>query len=343
MELDCGESALCLRLFTCVASALVPLGAQPRPTTVVARGSLNHRSLGGVEAALNELDVRPETRGGRPPVEIRGPLRAGSVTLDASDSSQGLSGLLVALPLLAGDSRLEVTELRSRSYARLTLDVLALAGVNCRTNTELTRVEVAGGQHYQPFNTTVEGDWSGAAFPLVAGAWAGPVTVAGLNPGSMQPDRAVVEALEAAGAQVSTVGGTVTVRAGRARAFSFDATDCPDLLPPLAALAASCPGTSELKGAQRLRRKESDRAEALRLELGKLGVPVVIRGDVLEVTGVPIRAGRVQAHGDHRIAMTLAIAALRADAPCELEGAQTVAKSYPEFFRHLEVLRGGAA
>jgi 3-phosphoshikimate 1-carboxyvinyltransferase len=257
---------------------------------------------------------------------------------------------------------IEVENLVSRGYVDLTLDVMRSFGVRAERSADYSEFRVPGGQTYGSTSYRTEGDWSGAAFLLVAGALAArgaPAEVRGLDPGSSQPDRAILDALRAAGAGLELAPGAVRVRtAGGLRAFSFDATDCPDLFPPLAALAAFCEGISVITGADRLRAKESDRAAALEEELGKLGIRIEVEGDRMLVrgreSGAAVRPGggevppsgtdadetavSVDSRGDHRIAMAAAVAALAGAVRVEIRGAECVSKSYPTFFEDLAAL-----
>ena len=179
-----------------------------------------------------------------------------------------------------------------------------------------------------------------AALILTAAAVRGETTVENLRPDSLQADRRVLEALRAAGAELILREDSVTVRRRDLKAFDFDATDCPDLFPPLAALALNCAGTSRIFGAGRLKHKESDRAAVLFKELSGLGAAIVVREDVLEVARSRIRGGTLDAHNDHRIAMAGALAGLASESGVRVEGAECVAKSYPRFFEDLESLGG---
>jgi len=195
-----------------------------------------------------------------------------------------------------------------------------------------------GKQRYRPVDYTVEGDWSGAAFLLVAGAIAGTVEVEHLNTQSAQSDKAILDALEKAGARVLQGIFTVVVQKDQLQAFEMDATDCPDLFPPLVTLAANCNGTTKLKGVSRLKHKESDRGKVLQEEFGKMGISVTLQGDEMLVKGGAIKAAAVRSHNDHRIAMACAVAALNAGGPVVIENAEAVNKSYPEFWEHLDKL-----
>jgi 3-phosphoshikimate 1-carboxyvinyltransferase len=330
--LDCRESGLSMRMFAPIA-ALVDT-----ETTLVASGSLGRRPMGMVRA-LEQLGVACQTDDGHAPITVRGPMRGGRIGIDASVSSQFLTGLLAALPLCEHDSHILVTGLRSTPYVRMTVGLLNRFGVRIEHDEGVVEFAIKGGQIYSPSVYAVEGDWSGASFLLVAGATAGAVTVTGLDPESLQADRAILEVLDMAGAPTLTDGDSVSVESRDLKPFSFDATDCPDLFPPLVALASGCEGKSLIYGVERLTHKESDRASALTCEFGKLGITVTTTGNRMEVHGGRIGSGLVDSHGDHRIAMACAVAALCAQGSVEIGGSECVAKSYPRFFEDLETLR----
>ena len=332
--LDCGESGTCLRMSVAVAA----LGAETR--TLVGQGTLARRPMDMVLEPLRQLGAFCETRGGFAPITVRGPLRGGRAVVDGRESSQLLSGLLLALPHAEGDCELEVLGLRSKPYVQMTLDVLASFGLRAEHAPDLSAFRIRGGQACRPVDLAVEGDWSGAAFLLVAGAVAGEVTVEGLDPASAQADRAVLGALAAAGAGIQWQGTALRVASGALRAFEFDATDCPDLFPPLAALACHARGTSRIAGVSRLAHKESDRGAALVSELGAMGAALAVRNGCLEITGGPLEGGSVDPHRDHRMAMACAVAGLRSRYGVKMDGEACVAKSYPAFFQELESIRG---
>jgi 3-phosphoshikimate 1-carboxyvinyltransferase len=199
---------------------------------------------------------------------------------------------------------------------------------------------IPGGQTYNKDVYRVEGDWSGAAFLLVAGALAGRVRVQGLEPESAQGDKAVWGVLRDAGAFLNVSASGIEAAAADLNSFEFDATHCPDLIPPLVALAAGAAGVSVFSGASRLDHKESRRADTLAEAFGALGIGVTREGDILRVRGGRIRGGAVDARGDHRIAMAAAVAALAAEGPVTIEGAECAAKSYPGFFEDLKSMGG---
>jgi 3-phosphoshikimate 1-carboxyvinyltransferase len=331
-RLSCGESGLLMRMFAPIAAL------SPGAVELVGEGSLASRPVSMMTGPLAALGVSCATNGGLPPVRLRGPLRGGRATVDASSSSQFLTGLLMALPLAAKDSVLDVPRIVSRGYIDLTMETMRAFGVAVERSGDYSRFEIPGGQSYRPTHFEVEGDWSGGAFLLVAGAIAAEkgLVVEGLPASSAQPDRAVIEALSSAGARLSQGDNSVSVSRASLRAFDFDATDCPDLFPPLVALAAACCGVSTLRGAARLRNKESDRASSLAEGFLSLGVPVEVEGDLMRVRGGKIRGGAVDAHNDHRIAMAAAVAALASSEGVEIEGPECVKKSWPEFFEDLD-------
>jgi 3-phosphoshikimate 1-carboxyvinyltransferase len=306
-----------------------------------ARGSLLQRNVGMVKDALLEIGARVGTNKGHPPLKVRGPINPAHFSIDCAETSQLLSGLLMALPLCDGDSSIEARNLKSSPYVDMTISIMRDFGV--RVEREGEHFEIMGGQKYRPSSYSVEGDWSGASFLLVAGAIAGSVSVSGLEEGSLQGDKRVLDVLRAAGAKVEVGNGRVLVGKGKLMGFEFDAADCPDLFPPLVALACNCSGKSVILGAGRLIGKESNRAAALVSEFGKIGAKLRVAGDAIEVDGgATLSGGEIDSHSDHRIAMACAVAALNCREGVRINNADCVSKSYPSFFGDLEKLMEGA-
>lgn len=332
-EIDCGESGLCLRMFTAIAALL------GEEVTLTGRAALRRRPLPSIEAPLSALGAACRTLDGLPPVTVRGPLRGGFAEVDGHLSSQFLTGLLVALPNIENDTVLHVRNLTSRPYVDLTIDLLARCGVTIERDDGL-RYRVPGGQRPAMGEFRVEGDWSAAAALLVLGVVGGRVRVTGLDPESLQADRGVLAPLEDAGARIELHADGVEVAGNDLRAFEFDVTDAPDLLPPLAALACHCEGESVLRNVGRLAHKESSRAEVMARELSGLGVAVELENETLTIRGGTVGGGEARSHGDHRIAMALAAVAVRARAPVAIDGAEHVAKTYPSFFADLSAAGG---
>ena len=270
-------------------------------------------------------------------LRLRGPLTPGTYGLDGGVSSQFVSGLLFALPLLAGDSVLEVRPpFTSRSYALLTTDMLVRFGVHVEWTKENV-CRIPGGQRYRGCDYAVEGDDSQAAFFAVLGAVNRPVEIEGLARDSRQGDRVAADILRDCGAEVLGRDGAVSFAGGALHAQEIDRMDCPDLGPILTVLGLFCQGTTRIYHAGRLRYKESDRIAAMETELRKLGAQVASGEDEVFVTGgrplVP--AAPLEGHNDHRIVMALAVAATRAQAPVIIRGAEAVRKSYPGFWEDL--------
>lgn len=365
--LQVGESGLATRMFTPIAALC------DRPMRIEGHGSLLRRPMQVMVDALRQAGVRVRDNGGRLPIEVCGPIRGGEITIDGSVSSQFITGLLLALPLARHDTTLYVRDAVSTPYIDMTLDIAEQFGVRICHN-DYAEFYIKGGQRYTPARIEIEGDWSAAAMLLVAGAIAGEVTVHNLSMLSKQADTAICEALVRAGAALTSEADSVSVAHRPLRGFEFDATDAPDLFPALAALAAAGEGVSTLRGTSRLEHKESHRALSIGDEYARLGIEVDLSTpDLMRIRGGAIRGGvmgggdaigvgqiggrrsfhegglignadtiggvRVSSHNDHRIAMSLALVALRSAVPVTIEGAECVAKSYPDFFDDLEKLR----
>lgn len=329
-----GESGLSARLFTPIASLC------SEPIVINGEGTLLYRPMDMMIHPLRRLGVDVRDGGGRLPIEVCGPMQGGEIDVDGSVSSQFVTGLLLSLPLADNDTVINVAGAVSKPYLDMTIDTAARFGVAIEHN-DYEQFYIAGGQSYTPTDYAVEGDWSAAAMLLVAGAVAGEVTVKNLSMLSKQADVAVCDALVRAGAELTTEGNTVTAAHRELRGFEFDATNCPDLFPALATLAAAAEGESRIVGTRRLEHKESNRAEAIRKEFGKIGIEVDLsEPNMMKITGGKITGGvEVESYGDHRMAMTLAVAALLSDREITIKGAECVSKSYPDFFETLSMLR----
>lgn len=333
-KLNCGESGLAIRMFSPIAALY------PAEIKMVGANSLKKRPMFMIEEALNQLGVKCTSSGGFLPLTIEGPIVGGHCEIDGSVSSQLLTGLLMALPLAAGNSEIKVNNLKSKPYIDMTIQILKSFGISVE-NRDYRLFRIQGNQKYIPHSYTVEGDWSGGAFLLVAGAINGQLCVGGLRSDSMQSDKLIVNALEKAGAHIISGENQIEITRSELKAFEFDATESPDLFPPLVALASYCEGISTIKGVSRLIYKESDRAKALQEEFGKMGIKIEINDDLMFVIGGKPQGARVESHDDHRIAMAIAVASLRATGKVSIRDSQCVAKSYPGFFddlRHVGVV-----
>jgi 3-phosphoshikimate 1-carboxyvinyltransferase len=328
-KLHCGESGLAIRMFSPIA-ALYPV-----EIIVNGTGSLKKRPMSMIEDALRQFGVKCKSEKGFLPLTIKGPLKGGFCEIDGSISSQILTGLLMALPVAVEDTEIRVFNLKSRPYIDMTLQVLERFGIKV-SQSSYDQFKITGNQKYKATRFEVESDWSGGAFLLVAGAINGDITVEGLRPDSRQSDKAILSALDKAGAKMSINENTITVKKSVLKAFEFDATEAPDLFPPLAALAAYCQGVSGIKGVPRLFHKESNRANAICEEFGKMNVKVELSGDYMLITGGNPTGAHVSSHDDHRIAMAEAVTGLGASDKVFIKDSHCVAKSYPGFFDDLQ-------
>jgi len=326
-----GESGLGLRMIVPVLASL------PNAFEISGRGSLLNRPLGFVIDTLVACGVKIDNSNGSLPLKINGPIATNKVKIDGSVGSQLLTGFLFAAPILNRDFEMEVSNLKSKPYIDLTINILHDFGIEI-SNFGYERFMIKGGQSYKPCNCYAEGDWSGAAFILVAAAIAGEIRLIGINNDSLQGDKRIVDVIKACGAKVIILENEIFIQKDKLMAFEFDATDVPDLFPPLVSLAVNCVGKSYIKGVSRLKHKESDRAMTLQTEFAKLGANIQIEGDIMIVEGSQLVGKQVFSHHDHRIAMALAIAALTAQGTVEINGSEAVGKSWPDFFEKLESL-----
>jgi 3-phosphoshikimate 1-carboxyvinyltransferase len=340
---SCGESGLGIRMFTPI------IALSNKRITINGDGSLVTRPMDFFDEVLPQLGVEIISKEGKLPLQVKGPLQPKNITIDGSLSSQFLTGLLMAYAAAgAKDVTITVNNLKSKPYIDLTLQVMKHFGWEVENrNYEAFRFTGSGTSTSANASAsrtyTVEGDWSGAAFLLVTGAIAGDITVKGLDVQSTQADRAVLQALQACGARLSIQPEQIEIGPaalnGGLKAFQFDATECPDLFPPLVALAAYCNGTTVIQGVSRLAHKESNRALTLQEEFGKMGISIELQDDLMVIKGGNgLKGAHVHSHHDHRIAMACAVAALKATGETVIGEAQAINKSYPDFYEHIQEL-----
>lgn len=340
LQVSCGESGLGIRMFTPI------LSLSENTVTINGEGSLVTRPMDFFDEILPELGVSIQSNNGRLPLIIKGPAKPRDIEIDGSLSSQFLTGLLLAYAASGAENvTITVNNLKSLPYIDLTLKVMAHFGLRAPHNNDYRSFYFGSAAEKAAPSTityTVEGDWSGGAFLLVAGAVAGNIEITGLDPASPQADKKILEALKDAGAAMSVTDEKIILQQSSLTGFSFDATHCPDLFPPLVALAAYCEGQTVIKGVSRLAHKESDRGTTLKEEFGKMGLKVQLDGDLMIIEGVKaLKASTVHSRHDHRIAMACAVAALRADGSVLIENAEAINKSYPDFYTDIQKL--GAA
>lgn len=333
--LDCGESGSTLRFFIPIA-AVGNINA-----TFVGKGKLPQRPIGIFTEALPKAGTTCETEGGLP-LEINGQLKSGIFEIPGNVSSQFITGLLLALPILEGDSEIVLTSpLESVGYIAMTIRTMKQFGVNIDTTENGWHIK--GGQTYKSCNYTTDGDWSQAAFFMVLGAVSGKVTVKGVAKDSTQGDKKCAEILAEFGAKVTQRDNEVTVEKGDLKAITIDASQIPDLVPVLSVCAAFAKGTTKIINAERLRIKECDRLKATAELLNNLGGKVKELSDGLEITGVSsLKGGNVNGYNDHRIVMSAAVCAARSDEDITATFAMSINKSYPDFYIDYNSIGGKA-
>ena len=331
--LCCGESGSTLRFLLPVVAAL---GLE---VDFKMEGRLPDRPLAPLDAQLEAHGVTLSRPVAHDLLHVSGKLTPGDFVLPGNVSSQYISGLLFALPLLEGTSTLTVTgKVESAPYIAMTLDALKQFGV--RPAIENNVYTISPTPYVSPGTASVEGDWSNAAFWLCAGAVGQSMTVTGLDPESLQGDKEVFEILSRFGAKTEKHGGSYTVSPGTLRAIDIDAAAIPDLVPVLSVVAAAAEGTTRIYNAGRLRIKESDRIKTVCAMLTNLGADVEETPDGLIIRGgKPLNGGTVDSANDHRIAMAAAVASILCEGTVTVTGAEAVAKSYPKFWEDFENMR----
>lgn len=329
---QCNESGSTIRF-------LIPVGITSENELVFdGKGKLVDRPLDSYYKIFKEQGLKYETTGGKLPLTVNGKLKPGNYEIDGNISSQFITGLLYALPLLEGDSKLIINKnLESKGYVDLTLEILKLAGIEI-VNNDYKSFDIKGNQTYKPFDYTVEGDYSQVAFWIVAGIISAnrdnEVKCLHVNKNSLQGDREIIEIVTRMGANLEIFDDYVIVKPSKTKGTVIDISQCPDIGPVLTVLAALSEGETRIINGERLRIKESDRITSIKTELNKLGGNVSEEGDSLIIQGVEgFRGGvTVNAWNDHRIAMSLAVASTRCEEEIILEEAESVRKSYPHFW-----------
>lgn len=333
-EINCIESGSTLRFMIPVAAAL------GKSVTFVGEGKLPQRPIGDYLRLLPEHNVECKSNGGLP-LTISGKLKSGKYELAGDVSSQYITGLLLALPILEGDSEIVLTTpLQSKPYVDMTIKVMADYGVEIEETKNGYLVK--GSQQYEKRDYVVEGDWSQAAFFLVGGVLFGDVELKGLDMNSTQGDKAVVDILRRFGGEIETRDNLVVARKSELNGIEIDATDIPDMVPALAVAAAYAKGRTIIKGAGRLRFKESDRIESVVYNLKQMGVDVEATSDGMIINGGMLHCADLKGYNDHRIVMSMTIAASGVDSITRIDDAQSIRKSYPEFFDDINSIGGNA-
>lgn len=333
-HINAHESGSTLRFMLSIASLL------NQPITFSGQARLPLRPLDDLLNVLSAQGVKITSNGGKLPLTLQGRLLAGDIQIAGNVSSQYITGLLMALPLLEGNSTITLTSpLQSKDYITITIDVLKSFGIHIEEIENGWKIE--GNQTYKPMTYVVEGDWSQAAFWLVGAALNGDIRLHGLSPQSVQGDREIYHILKKSGVSVAWDENILICKKSNIAAQAIDASQIPDLVPILSVLLSFANGTSYITNAARARIKESDRLQTTADNLQLLGSQIAETEDGLTITGTSLlNGGTVKGYQDHRIVMAMAIAALRADSKVIITDAKSINKSYPHFFNDYEQLGG---
>lgn len=334
VSIHCGEAGLSTRMF----SPIVAL--KFKRAEVNGSGSILTRPMDMVVDALEQMGAKVESQDGSLPLIIHGPILPKRIQIDGSESSQLLTGLLIASSAMDAPVEISVAQLKSIPYVDMTMDIMRQFGREVGHENHQTFFLKGKGQtkakevHYK-----AEGDWSGASFLIVAACLNGALRISNLKPNSAQADRAILEVLPKVGVPFVWEKEELFIQSPSSlNPFEFDATHCPDLFPPLAALAANAQGESVIHGVSRLASKESNRGLTIQQELKALGIEVFLEGNYMRIQGGKVSEGSIYAHEDHRIAMMAALMAMNASGPVLIKGAQAITKSYPHFFEDLNII-----
>lgn len=339
-SIECNESGSTLRF-------LIPLALiNENEVNFYGKGKLIKRPLQPFYKIFDEKNILYKNNKGELPLLIKGRLKNGNYEIDGDISSQFITGLLYSLPLLSGNSSIIVNKnLESKGYIDLTLEILKLASIEIK-NQNYSKFEIEGNQNYSSFDYTVEGDYSQAAFWIVAGLISKNSTkyinCLNINKKSLQGDRVILDIVKKMEGRINVFEDNIIVKSSKTYGRVIDVSQCPDIAPILTVLGVFSKGETRIINGKRLRMKESDRITSIRVELNKLGANIREEGDSLIIKGVEhLRGGvEVNAWNDHRIAMSLAIASIGCEKEIIIHGADSVKKSYPTFWDDFQKLGG---
>lgn len=333
---QCNESGSTIRF-------LIPIGLSSNNKIVFdGKGKLVERPLDSYYKIFDEQGIKYSNNNGWLPLNVDGQLKPGKYEIEGNISSQYITGLLYALPLLNGDSELKINKtLESKGYIDLTLEILEMSGIKV-VNNNYKSFFIKGNQKYNPFDYVIEGDYSQVAFWIVAGILGSEIKCLHVKKDSLQGDREIIEIVQRMGANVEIFDDYIIVKPSQTYGTVIDISQCPDIGPILTVLAALSKGETKIINAERLRIKESDRITSIKTELNKLGANVEEVGDSLVINGVERLTGSTElsAWNDHRIAMSLAIASIKCDGEIVIDEAESVKKSYPHFWEDFKKMGG---
>ncbi len=333
-EIDCNESGSTLRF-------IIPIALlTSKEVTFKGRGRLVTRPLTTYYNIFDKEGIEYDTKSGLP-LKVKGSLKPSVYEVEGNISSQFITGLMFSLPLLNGDSSIKIIgELESKGYVDLTIDVLSQYGVKIE-NKDYKEFIIKGNQKYKCQNYRVEGDYSQVAFFIVAGLLGGEITCLDMKKDSLQGDRAIIDIVQKMGGKVEVLDDKIIVHPSKTHGAVIDASQCPDLVPIVATLGALSEGETRIINAERVRIKESDRLEAMRCELNKIGADIKETPDGLIINGKDmLEGGVVDGWNDHRIVMAMAMASVRCKGELVIEGSEAIKKSYPTFFEDFKNLGG---
>jgi 3-phosphoshikimate 1-carboxyvinyltransferase len=338
----CNGSGTSLRFFTALSTLV------PGKVTLTGNASLRRRPMGELLNVLGQLGIKcsSEVNGGLPPITITGGgLNGGNVQFGEIVSSQYLSSLLLACPKAENQTVINlISELQSKPYVDITLDVLKIFGIDVNVSDDMKRFIIPPRQNFTAGKSSIPGDFSSAAFILAAGVLAGKVKLMGMDLGSKQGDKAIISILKAMGANIHCGKRWIEVERSELKAVTVDASQIPDLVPILSVLATQAEGETKIINAGRLRLKESDRLKSTTTELRKMGADIRNGGDDLRIIGRrKLKGALIDPHDDHRIAMACAVAALVAEGETVIDNMECSTKSYPTFVNDLRKLGVHAA
>lgn len=333
--INCNESGSTLRF-------LIPLALLTgEEISFEGRGKLVSRPLDVYYEMLKNQNIHYENNNGQLPLKVKGSLKPGAFYVKGNVSSQFVTGLMFALPLLEGDSKIIVTtELESKGYVDLTIDCMDKFGVKIE-NKDYKEFYIKGNQKYISRDYRVEGDFSQAAFWIVAGILGTNIKCKDLNLNSLQGDKIILDIVKEMGANIKVSKDTIEVCESQTKGAVIDASECPDLVPILSVLGALSEGTTKIINAERVRIKECDRLKAMQTELSKVGADIEETEDGLIIRGkTSLKGGTVDSWNDHRIAMAMAVASIKCEEPIIITNSNAVTKSYPEFWKDFKMLGG---
>lgn len=333
-EIDCNESGSTLRF-------IIPIALlTSEEVTFKGRGRLITRPLTTYYNIFDKEGIEYNNKSGLP-LKAKGSLKPSTYEVEGNISSQFITGLMFTLPLLNGDSKIKIIgELESIGYVDLTIDVLKQYGIEI-INNDYKEFLIKGNQEYRSQNYRVEGDYSQVAFFLVAGLLGGEITCLDMKKESLQGDKAIIDIVQKMGGKIDILEDKLIVYPSKTKGAVIDASQCPDLVPIVATLGALSEGETRIINAERVRIKESDRLEAMRCELNKIGADVKETPDGLIIQGkTSLKGGTVSGWNDHRIVMAMAIASIKCESDLIIEGSEAIKKSYPTFFEDFKKLGG---